>query len=284
MSDTSQGEGWWQASDGKWYPPEQAPGGAGAATGAGMGAPAGGGGMQASSPGDFASVGEAFNYGWTKFQLNVGKLIVAALIGFGIVAVLTLIGYIAILGGVLATDTECRTNAAGFTTCDSSGPGFVMFLLGMAIFFGLVYFGQFLFDMLMIRVGLLVTAGEELDTSKVLSTDRLGPYLLGSLLMTLLVVVGFILCIIPGILVLLFGRFFGYYILDKGQAPVDAIKSSFNLVKDNFGKVFVFLLAVFAANWVGSIACYVGLLVTMPLTAIATAYFYKRFDGQPIAA
>lgn len=24
MSDSSQGEGWWQASDGKWYPPEQA--------------------------------------------------------------------------------------------------------------------------------------------------------------------------------------------------------------------------------------------------------------------
>jgi uncharacterized RDD family membrane protein YckC len=26
VSDTSQGPGWWQASDGKWYPPEQAPG------------------------------------------------------------------------------------------------------------------------------------------------------------------------------------------------------------------------------------------------------------------
>ena len=25
MSDSSQGEGWWQASDGKWYPPEQTP-------------------------------------------------------------------------------------------------------------------------------------------------------------------------------------------------------------------------------------------------------------------
>jgi len=25
MSDVSQGEGWWQASDGKWYPPEAAP-------------------------------------------------------------------------------------------------------------------------------------------------------------------------------------------------------------------------------------------------------------------
>ena len=27
MSDFSQGPGWWQASDGKWYPPEQAPAG-----------------------------------------------------------------------------------------------------------------------------------------------------------------------------------------------------------------------------------------------------------------
>src|SRR5436309_3355421 len=25
MSDTGQGAGWWQASDGKWYPPEQHP-------------------------------------------------------------------------------------------------------------------------------------------------------------------------------------------------------------------------------------------------------------------
>jgi len=37
MSDTSQGPGWWQASDGKWYPPEQAPGG-GATSGGGGGA------------------------------------------------------------------------------------------------------------------------------------------------------------------------------------------------------------------------------------------------------
>src|SRR3954466_15149469 len=26
MSDTSQGAGWWQASDGKWYPPDTTPG------------------------------------------------------------------------------------------------------------------------------------------------------------------------------------------------------------------------------------------------------------------
>lgn len=48
MSDTSQGPGWWQAADGKWYSPEQAPGGqpsgpppgAGAAPAAAGGSPA----------------------------------------------------------------------------------------------------------------------------------------------------------------------------------------------------------------------------------------------------
>lgn len=40
MSDTSQGAGWWQASDGKWYPPEQATPGA-PSPGSGAGSPPG---------------------------------------------------------------------------------------------------------------------------------------------------------------------------------------------------------------------------------------------------
>jgi uncharacterized RDD family membrane protein YckC len=35
MSDSSQGPGWWQASDGKWYPPESTPATQGAAPGVG---------------------------------------------------------------------------------------------------------------------------------------------------------------------------------------------------------------------------------------------------------
>lgn len=40
MSDTQQGEGWWQASDGKWYPPEAQPGGPPVAAPAPGGVPA----------------------------------------------------------------------------------------------------------------------------------------------------------------------------------------------------------------------------------------------------
>ncbi len=44
MSDTSQGPGWWQASDGKWYPPQQ--------TAPAPGAPPPGGAYPGGAPGD----------------------------------------------------------------------------------------------------------------------------------------------------------------------------------------------------------------------------------------
>ena len=63
MSDVSQGPGWWQASDGKWYPPEQAAGGAPtsvppAGPPAGFGPPSGpppGYGPPAGAPGAFGA-------------------------------------------------------------------------------------------------------------------------------------------------------------------------------------------------------------------------------------
>ncbi len=70
MSDSPQGPGWWQASDGKWYPPEQAPG-AGAGAGGGGGATT------------FA-VGDALSYGWNKFVQYIGQIIVIVLIIFAI--------------------------------------------------------------------------------------------------------------------------------------------------------------------------------------------------------
>jgi hypothetical protein len=63
VSDTPQGPGWWQASDGKWYPPEQAPGA--------TPAPSGGGG----APG-VVDVGAAFSWTWNKFQQNVQPLLI----------------------------------------------------------------------------------------------------------------------------------------------------------------------------------------------------------------
>ena len=282
MSDTSQGPGWWQASDGKWYPPEQAPAAQPAEQAAqGYGQPAG---AMPAAPGTL-SVGDAITYGWNKFQANVGQLLVAAIIGFVIMGVLSAIGYFGLFAGAIGGSAiECRFDAAGNYVCDGGGTGFLGFLIGFAVFYGLMLFGQYVFQLLMFRAGLLVTAGRSPELNDLIATDNLAPFLLASLIMTVGVAIGLMLCIIPGLLLMFFGYFFGFYVLDKGASPIDAIKGSIDLVKNNIGTVLVFIIAAFAINAVGAMLCYVGLLVTVPLTSIAAAYVYRTMDGQPVAA
>jgi uncharacterized membrane protein len=73
MSDTSQGPGWWQASDGKWYPPEQAPG------------------ATPQSAGPRLDIGAALSYGWEKFVANISTMILIVIIFFGVQFVFTMI-------------------------------------------------------------------------------------------------------------------------------------------------------------------------------------------------
>lgn len=89
MSDTSQGPGWWQASDGKWYPPEQAAGG----TAAGGASPAG---APGSPYGQLAV--------WTERALgiviDVGLILVIFIAGFLVTVIAGLISDV--LGSLLA--------------------------------------------------------------------------------------------------------------------------------------------------------------------------------------
>ena len=75
-----------------------------------------------------------------------------------------------------------------------------------------------------------------------------------------------------------------YFVLDKGLAPVEAIKASVNLVKDNLGSAVIWYIVGGLIAGAGVIACFVGVLVTMPLFLLGSAYTYKRLTGQPVAA
>ncbi len=102
MSDRAQGDGWWQASDGRWYPPEQHPGATNLAAGpAQPGGLAGGpGGPGAPTPEDEQRSG--------KGKLLAVALVVLLLIGAGI-------GAFVLLGG--DDDGEVATAS------DDSGDG-----------------------------------------------------------------------------------------------------------------------------------------------------------------
>jgi uncharacterized membrane protein len=242
MSDSPQGPGWWQASDGKWYPPEQAPGGGAGATGGGGGAAT-------------FSVGDALSYGWNKFVQYIGQIIVIVLIIFAIQLVINIASQI-IQGG---TDSV---------------------FLGLTLSFALTavsIFVSFLLQAGLIRAALAIMRGEAPEPSMLFQTDKLGPYAVAAILVSLLIFVGLLLCCIPGLIVAFFTYFFGFYVIDRDVSPVDSIKSSVSLVQENFGNVVLLMIVVVLLNL---ITC--GL--ASGVTFIALGYAYKTLNGEAVAA
>ena len=122
-----------------------------------------------------------------------------------------------------------------------------------------------------------MTRGESPDPSLLFKTERLGQYAVAAIIVALLTLVGFILCCIPGLIVLFFTYFFGFYVIDRDVSPVDSIKASAKLVQDNLGAVLLLMIVVVLLNF---ITC--GL--ASGVTFLALGYAYKTLNGEPVAA
>ena len=242
--------------------------------------PASGGGNQ---PADATS---AIKYGWEKFQQNWQVILMALIVGFVAIVVLGGIGFL--IQRSLTSVDDCTVRISNGVIRSSGGcgssPGFFTTLFASALFQFLFYLGSTILQYFIIRATLIIVRGEKLEASSVMSFDSFGPYFVTAILVGILTFVGFVLCILPGIAVAFFTMFWGYFVVDKNMSPVDAIKASFELVKDNIGAVIVFLILGWLVTLAGFIACIVGLVVAMPVVTIATGYMYKRLQGEPVAA
>ena len=71
--------------------------------------------------------------------------------------------------------------------------------------------------------------------------------------------------------------FFTYYIVDKDAGIMDSIKMSWKLTKGGAINLFLLGLIFFVINFIGAILV-VGLAVTFPLTFLASALLYRKFQ------
>jgi uncharacterized membrane protein len=255
----------------------------------GYGAPPPAGGYNAPPPGGYGAppqggsgwdVGSALSYGWNKFQANVGQIIVAALALLVAMAVLGGIGF-----GILAalsSDYECRFEDDGDYVCDG-GTGFFLGLILYGLIIALIMIAAQVIGAGLIRASLDITEGKPFLTSTVFKFDKIGSVIVTSLIIAAATFVGTILCYLPGLIVGFFTSYSLYFVMDKGLAPVDAIKASVNLVKDNIGTALIWYIVGGLVAGAGAIACGVGLLVTIPIFLIGTAFTYKHLTGQPVA-
>lgn len=100
-------------------------------------------------------------------------------------------------------------------------------------------------------------------------------YLFSSLLYGLLILVGLILLIVPGIIVGIRCQFFGYLIIDKNMGPVAALKKSFAMTRGNGWNLFLFGLLLTGISLLGALALLVGLFAALPTTIMAGVFVYR---------
>ena len=97
-----------------------------------------------------------------------------------------------------------------------------------------------------------------------------------SVLVYLLAGIGFLLLIVPGVIVVLGLGFAPYLVVDRNLGVAEALRGSWDLMMGH--KVDAFLLAT--VSIVGTILSMIpfglGLLLTMPLFSFAMAVFYNR--------
>ena len=99
--------------------------------------------------------------------------------------------------------------------------------------------------------------------------------IIGFILYGLLIVAGLILLIVPGIYWATKYMLVGYLIVDQDMSPTDAFKKSGQMTQGSKWHLLLFVVASLGINILGVIACGIGLFITMPLTALASAHIYR---------
>lgn len=94
-----------------------------------------------------------------------------------------------------------------------------------------------------------------------------------------LCLIGFILLIIPGIIISLGTGLSLWFVIDKQLDPVTAIKASWTATTGSKGQIFLFGIVAFLLLIVGMIPCGLGLLVVYPTVGIAMAHIYIQLSG-----
>jgi len=197
------------------------------------------------------AIGEAIGFGWEvvkkRFWFLLGLIVLVALIHIGTELISSLVEYYSPLAALLVTVVFwVVTTVVGIGT---------------------------------LKITLLLNDDQPASYDELFKYFGLFiRYSVASFLYGLIVICGFILLIVPGIIWAIKFQFFGYFIIDKDCKIIDSLKKSAHITNGAKWTLFVFELALILLNIVGAVFLLVGLLVTIPISMIAYAYVYRKLQ------
>ena len=114
--------------------------------------------------------------------------------------------------------------------------------------------------------------------------DRFFPLLVASLLQGIVVVVGLLLLIVPGIILALGLSLTGYLIVEQNMGPVDAMKESWRLTVGSKLNIFLIGFVGLGVVILGLLACGIGIFPATAYINLMSACIYLRLTNQPVRA
>lgn len=94
-----------------------------------------------------------------------------------------------------------------------------------------------------------------------------------------IVLFGYVLFIVPGIIATVTFMFATYFVVDKGLGPIEALKASARITKGNRLRLLAFVGAGMLISLLGMLALVVGLFVAVPVVSLAGVQAYRRLSA-----
>ncbi len=228
-----------------------------------------GGRRRSSSIPEEVDVGDVFSTSWELFKSEMGVCVGATVI-FVVIILVVSVGFEFVF-------SQMRQNV---------GNQALIGFLGIQIIAQIVqsllqWYLQIGFTILFLNIA----RGESAEIGDLFSG---GPYFLrmigNSFLFSLMIVVGFVACIIPGIILVLMFWPYVYVLVDRDSRGIGCLAESKDITQGTWLPLFLIYLVSAVINFLGVCAACVGLLFTIPWTQLMLSVAYCRMTGQQTAA
>jgi hypothetical protein len=245
------------------------------------------------------TLGEILSAAFNIYKANASQLILIVAV---VVVPLSLISAL-FSGVVFAPDKVKVTNTGGVVVFDYAGRGLGVVLLAGAIGTLIAVLISAVLQAAILRAAAQATIGDPVDVeaSYRYGFKRLWSVILVSILVGLVVAVGFILLVIPGIIFLVFLSVAIPVLIVEGRRGTEAMGRSWNLVKGNFWHAFGVIVvaalivgiisgiigAIGGDNWaVRWIFTAIAQILTVPFASLVSVLLYLdlRARGESLSA
>jgi hypothetical protein len=195
------------------------------------------------------SIDEAIQVGWTAAKRHIGFFVL----------LLVVVGLVQAIPSRVQTATQDTAPALSFLF------GLVSLAVGQVVGMGLT------------RISLKFADGQSARLSDLYADlPRFFSFLFAGVLYAVIVVVGLVLLVVPGVMWAVRYGFYAYLVIDRGAGPLEALRKSAEITQGARWQVFFFGILAFGILLAGAIALLVGLFWAIPTTLVAAAVVYRR--------